>query len=46
MIETGEIIIYQTQEGQTSIDVKLQQDTVWLSQAQMVTLFGQTKQEH
>ena len=33
------IIIYQTADGQTSIDVKLEQDTVWLSQAQMAELF-------
>lgn len=33
------IIIYQTQDGKTSIDVKLEQDTVWLTQAQMAELF-------
>ena len=33
------IIIYQTADGQTSIDVKLEQDTIWLSQAQMAELF-------
>lgn len=33
------IVIYQTQDGKTSIDVKLEQDTVWLTQAQMVELF-------
>lgn len=35
----GEIIIYQTQDGQTSIDVKVEGETVWLSQAQMAELF-------
>ena len=35
----NKIIIYQTADGQTSIDVKLDNDTVWLSQAQMSELF-------
>ena len=35
----SKIVIYQTQDGKTSIDVKLEQDTVWLTQAQMVELF-------
>jgi len=35
----NKIIIYQTQDGQTSIDVKLDHETVWLSQAQMAELF-------
>ena len=35
----NKIIIYQTADGQTSIDVKLDNDTVWLSQAQMSDLF-------
>ena len=33
------IIIYQTNDGKTAIDVKLEDDTVWLSQAQMAELF-------
>lgn len=33
------IIIYQTSDGKTSIDVKLENETVWLSQAQMAELF-------
>lgn len=33
------IVIYRTEEGQTAIDVKLEQDTVWLSANQMSTLF-------
>jgi prophage maintenance system killer protein len=43
-METGEVIIYQSRDGQASIEVRLQDDTVWLSQSQMVALFGQTKQ--
>ena len=38
-METGAIIIYQTADGQTSIDVKLEQETIWLTQYQMTTLF-------
>ncbi len=33
------IIIYRTADGQTSIDVKLENETVWLSANQMATLF-------
>lgn len=36
----NQIEIFQTTDGQTQIEVTLQGDTVWLSQAQMVELFG------
>ncbi|MEJ2901506.1 RhuM family protein [Pedobacter panaciterrae] len=39
-----QIIIYQSSNGETAIDVKLQDETVWLTQAQMQLLFDQTKQ--
>ena len=42
--EQGELIVYQTEDGQTSVDVRLEEDTVWLSQRQMVELFRKTKQ--
>ena len=35
----NQIIIYQTGDGQTQIDVRLENDTVWLTQAQMAELF-------
>ena len=35
----GEIILYQTADGKTNIDVKLENETVWLTQAQMALLF-------
>ena len=35
----GDIVIYQTPDGKTNIDVSLVQETVWLSQAQMSSLF-------
>ncbi len=34
------IEIYQTADGQTQVEVRFEQDTVWLSQAQMANLFG------
>ena len=35
----GQIILYQTADGSTSIDVKLEDETVWLSSEQMALLF-------
>ena len=40
----NKIIIYQTQDGQTKIDVRLENETVWLTQNQMAELFQTTKQ--
>lgn len=37
--ENGDIIIYQTDDGLTKIDVKVQNESVWLSQQQMAELF-------
>ena len=37
------IIIYQTQDGKTKIDVKIENETVWLTQSQMVELFQSSK---
>ena len=36
------IIIYKTADGQTSVDVRMDGDTVWLSQAQMPNCFKKT----
>ena len=38
-MEENKIIIYQTEDGQTQIDVRLENETVWLTQAQMAALF-------
>ena len=38
-MEESKIVIYQTEDGQTQIDVHLENDTVWLTQAQMAELF-------
>ena len=39
----SEIIIYQTEDGQTNIDVKFEDDTVWLTQAQLCELYQTSK---
>jgi hypothetical protein len=39
----SEILIYQNQEGNIKIDVRLDEETVWLSQAQMGLLFNKDK---
>lgn len=36
----GEIVLYQPPGGKIQLDVRLERDTVWLTQAQMVDLFG------
>lgn len=41
--QTGEVLIYQTPDGHTAVDVVLEQDTVWLSLQQMADLFGRDK---
>lgn len=40
----NEIIIYRPNEAAEHIEVRLENETVWLNQAQMAMLFGQTKQ--
>lgn len=36
----GEVVIYKAKGGKTTLEVKLQQETVWLSQQQVAELFG------
>ena len=40
---TGQITIYQTDDGQTQINVRMEQDSVWLRQDQMSELFGRER---
>lgn len=40
----NEIILYQSDELPERIEVRMEDDTVWLSQQQMAALFNQTKQ--
>ena len=42
-MEEDKIIIYQTEDGQTQIDVRLENETVWLTQAQMSELFDKDR---
>jgi hypothetical protein len=42
-LDKSEIIIYQTEDGRTKIDVRMEDETVWLSQAQIVELFQSSK---
>ena len=43
LIPQSEIIIYQTKNGDTKIDVRMENDTVWLTLDQMSTLFQRDK---
>ena len=40
----SEVVIYKSPQGDTVLDVKLEEDTVWLSQIQLAKLFKTTKQ--
>lgn len=42
-ITGSEIVIYQTEDGQTKIDVKFEDETVWLTQAQLCELYQTSK---
>lgn len=39
----GEVLIYQNQNGKITIDVRLEEETVWLTQDQMAQLFGKAR---
>ncbi len=39
----NEILIYQTEDGHTKIDVKFENETVWLTQAQLCELYQTSK---
>ncbi len=39
----GDIVIYQTKDGLTKIDVRFEDETVWLTQAQLVELYHSSK---
>jgi hypothetical protein len=40
----NKVIIYKTKDEKTQIDVKFENETVWLTQQQMTALFKQSKQ--
>lgn len=37
------LLLYQTEDGQTKIEVRLQDETVWLNQAQLSELFDKDR---
>ena len=39
-IQKGEIILYQREDGSAQLNVRVEGDTVWLTQEQMSLLFG------
>lgn len=39
-----QIVIYTTPDGRTSVEVRVENENIWLTQSQMQTLFNQTKQ--
>ncbi len=43
MDENNKILIYTGRDGQTKVDVRLEDDTLWLTQAQMSELYGTSK---
>jgi len=40
----GQVLIYQTEKGQTKLEVRLEEETVWLTQKDMAELYQTTKQ--
>lgn len=42
-MNTSEILIYQNSEGCIKLDVRLDEETVWLTQDQMAALFGKAR---
>lgn len=45
----GEVIVYESAKGKTQVEVRLQEETVWLTQKQMADIFGKdvrTVSEH
>ena len=42
-MEQNKILIYQTDDGHTQIEVRLENDTVWLTQTQMANLFKSSR---
>jgi len=41
---TDQLLLYQTDDGQTKVEVRLENDSLWLTQAQMADLFQATPQ--
>jgi hypothetical protein len=41
--QNNQILIYQTEDGKTKIQTRLENETVWLSQEQMAELFQKSR---
>jgi len=39
----NQVILYQSEDGRTKLDVRLENQTVWLNQKQLTELFGKAK---
>ncbi len=44
MTNEDQIVIYQTEDGNSQLDIQLKEETVWLTQSQMSSLFETTTQ--
>jgi hypothetical protein len=42
-VQSDQIIIYETESGKTAIDVRLENETIWLIQKQIIQLFQSSK---
>lgn len=42
-MENSKILIYQTEDGRTRIETRLEEETVWLTQAQLAELFQKSR---
>ena len=42
--QKGEILIYQTEKGETKIDVYMEEETIWLSRVNIAQLYGTSPQ--
>ena len=43
MHSNNQIVIYQSEDGQTQVDVRLENETVWLTQQQIAELFNKKR---
>ena len=44
VMESGELILYQTEDGSTEVSLRASEGTVWLTQLEMAELFNTSKQ--
>jgi hypothetical protein len=41
----GEVVVYETPDGEVRVEVRLERETVWLTQKQMAALFGTSNEK-